>query len=190
MVEEYASLPQPDDLLAGVNRAQLRACILTITQDYDAIEPLERQIDARLRDTKSRGWWAPLRSRTHCALEVAYDCATQWALENETREKEFFEAVASQAARLVPQPEADSPNVPKGLWPLIADLPERTRLAFILVRVHNKRIKQAARIAGVAPSTIKTQLSRAELHILQAAGPYLASARSIAESKDKPSKEQ
>lgn len=56
----------------------------------------------------------------------------------------------------------------------IADLPERSRTAFLLCRQQELTYAEAATIMGVSPSTVKTQMARALASLRLALHPFLS----------------
>jgi len=62
----------------------------------------------------------------------------------------------------------------------IAELPDRCREAWILVRERGLSYNEAAHVLGIAPGTVHAQVSRAFAAIRRAVGPFLAVAMMLA----------
>lgn len=150
---------------------------LTFVDGQDQAEDIVQEAFVKLwsrRDT-----WRQEETLTPVLYRVTRNLAL-----NETRRRANFRRWAKKLRRseedprLPPHRRMQQEDLAAAVRRAVADLPERRREIFQLVRMHRMTYREAGKVLGISPQSVANQMSRAMVDLREALEPYLLKADS------------
>lgn len=164
-------------VLLGRHWTDLVRYALTFVEGQDAAEDIVQEAFVRL--WRRRRTWRQEETLTPVLYRVTRNLAL-----NETRRRANFRRWAKKLRRSEEDPrpsphrKMQQADLAATVHQAVADLPERRREIFQLVRVHRMTYREAGKVLDISPQTVANQMSRAMTDLREALEPYLLEADS------------